>query len=195
MCKDEVQASADIYNSSPPVRWDFGPAGRVMCFHCGWMAGWLAGQATLECGLFCLSERGVGQGENAIDDCSKEERTSRKCSLSPPAPPLPHSHSLSLSLPLSLFLYLFSVCENLHCAEPLSLRPRSPGTTTALSCPVNTHPSSTGRLRLPGPGKHGATAPILIHIAAPAWMVCVCVSALNGKLFLMWHRHTSDAFA
>lgn len=46
---------------------------RVMWFNCGWMAGWLAGQATLECGVFCLPERGVGQGENAIDDCRVEE--------------------------------------------------------------------------------------------------------------------------
>ncbi len=147
-----------------------------MWFNCGWMAGWLAGQATLECGVFCLSERGVGQGENAIDDCREEERTSRKCSLSlslsPRSPTLPLPFSLPLPVSLSLS---FSVCENLHRAEPLSLRPRSPGTTTALSCPVNTHPSSTGRLRLPGQGKHRATAPILIHIAAPAWMVCVCV--------------------
>lgn len=37
------------------------------------MAGWLASEATLECGVFCLSERGVGQGENAIDDCREEE--------------------------------------------------------------------------------------------------------------------------
>lgn len=108
-----------------------------------WMAGWLAGQATLECRVFCLSERGVGQGENAIDDSREKERNSRKCplSLSLPAPPLFHSHSLPLSL--SVFLSLsFSVCENLHRGEPLSRRPRSPGTTTALSCPVNKHPSS-----------------------------------------------------
>lgn len=106
-----------------------------------WMAGWLAGQATLECGIFCLPERGVGQGENAIDDSREKERNSRKCSLSfsPRSPTfkLPFSFSLSVLLSLSL-----SVCENLHHGEPLSRRPRSPGTTTALSCPVNTHPSS-----------------------------------------------------
>lgn len=62
-------------------------------------------------------------------------------SLSLPAPPLFHSHSLSLSLSVLLSLS-FSVCENLHRGEPLSRRPRSPGTTTALSCPVNKHPSS-----------------------------------------------------
>lgn len=65
-----------------------------------WMAGWLAGQATLECRVFCLSERGVGQGENAIDDSREKERNSRKCSLSfsPRSPTfkLPFSFSLSL---------------------------------------------------------------------------------------------------
>lgn len=70
-----------------------------------WMDGWLAGQATLECGVFCLSERGVGQGENAIDDCREEERNSRKCSLSPRSPtlPLPFSFPLSLCPSLSFF--------------------------------------------------------------------------------------------
>ena len=108
------------------------------------MAGWLAGQATLECRVFCLSERGVGRGENAIDDSREKERNSRKCSLSLSlqAPPLFQSHSLSLSLSVLLSLS-FSVCENLRCGEPLSRRPPSPGTTTALSCPVNKHPSST----------------------------------------------------
>lgn len=108
-----------------------------------WMAGWLAGQATLECRVFCLSERGVGQGENAIDDSREKERNSRKCSLSLFLSPLPHSSTPILSLSLSVLLSLsFSVCENLHRGEPLSRRPRSPGTTTALSCPVNKHPSS-----------------------------------------------------
>lgn len=103
----------------------------------GWLAGWLAGQATLECGLFCLSERGVGQGENAIDDCSKEERTSRKCSLSPPAPPLPHSHSLSLSLPLSLFL-CFCICFSSPTGA-FHIKHRHPSTLNCNVTPSLTH--------------------------------------------------------
>lgn len=106
-----------------------------MWFNCGWMAGWLAGQATLECRVFCLSERGVGQGENAIDDCREEEWTSRKCSLSLSLSRLPRSHSLCLSFPIFFFL-----CVRTVTVPSLSLlRPQSPGTTTALSCPVNTH--------------------------------------------------------
>lgn len=137
----------------------------------GWLAGWPVRLHWNAGSFVCLREEWVrGRMPLMIAERKKEPPGSvLSPSLSPPLAPTPIlSPSLSVSLSLS-------VCENLHRAEPLSLRPRSPGTTTALSCPVNTHPSSTGRLRLPGPGKHRATAPILIHIAAPAWMVCVCV--------------------
>lgn len=71
--------------------------------------------------------------------------------------------------PLSFSLsFFFSVCENLHRAEPLSAEASVPRHNRCfVFAPVNTHPSSTGRLCLPGEEKHGATAPILIHIAAP----------------------------
>lgn len=143
------------------------------------MAGWPVRLHWNAGSFVCLREEWV-RGRMPLMIAERKKETPGSV-LSLPAPPLSHSHSLSLSR--SVPLYLSSVCENLHRPEPLSLRPRSPGTTTALSCPMNTHPSSTGRLRLPGPGKHRATAPILIHITAPAWMVCV--SVLNGKLFLM----------
>lgn len=92
-----------------------------------WMAGWLAGQATLECRVFCLSERGVGQGENAIDDSREKERNSRKCSLSLFLSPLPHSSTpiLSLSLSLSFFLCL-SLCVRTFTVASLSLGGRGP---------------------------------------------------------------------
>lgn len=157
-----------------------------MWFNCGWMAGWLAGQATLECRVFCLSERGVGQGENAIDDCREEEWTSRKCSLSlsPDSPALILSVSLSLS-------FFFCVWEPSPCRASLCWG-HSPQAQPLLCLALwtHTHPSSTGCLRLPGPGKHRATAPILIHITAPAWMECLCGHrCLNGELFFVCATH------
>lgn len=136
-----------------------------------WLDGWLVGRSGytgMRWSFVCLREEWVRGRMPLMIAERKNEPPGSVLSLSP----LPHSPTLILSPSLSLFSLSFSVCENLHRAEPLSLRPRSPGTTTALSCLENTHPSSTGRLRLPG--KHRATAPILIHIAAPAWMVCVC---------------------
>lgn len=157
----------------------------------GWLAGWPVRLHWNAGSFVCLREEWVRGRMPLMIAERKNEPPGSALSLFPH----PHSPTLILSPSVSLSLS-FSVCENLHRAEPLSLRPRSPGTTTALSCPVNTHPSSTGRLCLPGPVKHRATAPILIHIAAPAWMVCmcVCVSVLNGNLFFMWHTHWTPQY-
>lgn len=171
------------HSVSPLLRWDSSFSGWVQCGSTGWLVG-RSGYTGMQGLLFAWERSGSG-GECHwwLQRGRKKLQEVFSLSLYPPLPPLSHSHSLSLCLSLSpslsvpLYLFFFSVCENLHRAEPLSLRPRSPGTTTALSCPVNTHPSSTGLLRLPAPGKHRATAPILIHIAAPAWMMCVCVTA------------------
>lgn len=138
-----------------------------------WLDGWLVGRSgyTGMQGLLFVWERSGSGGECHWWLQRGRMNLQEVFSLSL----LPHSHSLCLSI--------FSLCVRTFTVPSLSLlRPRSPGTTTALSCPVNTHPSSTGCLRLPAPEKHRATAPILIHITASAWM-CLSVSELNGKLF------------
>lgn len=106
-------------------------------------------------------------------------------SLSLPTPPL------SFSLSLFPYLFFFCVWEPSPCRASLCWG-HSPQAQPLLCLALwtHTHPSSTGRLRLPGPGKHRATAPILIHITAPAWMECLCKhQCLNGKLFFVCATH------
>lgn len=111
MQMDALQASSGTSNIA---QRDFSPVGRAMRFNCGRMAGWLAGQATLECGVFCLSEREEwvrGRMPLMIAERKKEPPGSvLSLSLIPPPLVLPPTYSptpiLSPSLSLSLYLFL-----------------------------------------------------------------------------------------
>jgi len=103
---------------------------------------------------------------------------------------LPHSPTLILSVPLSFFL-----CVRTFTVPSLSLlRPRSPGTTTALSCPVNTHPSSTGRLLCQGQRNTGPQLLFLpTSLSLHGWRLSLCVCVCLYRCWMVnsfsytWH--------
>lgn len=107
----------------------------------GWLAGWLVRLHWNAGSFVCLREEWVRGRMPLMIAERKNEPPGSVLSLSP----LPHSPTLPLSFSLRLslcpsFSLSFSACENLHRAEPLALGPRSPGTTTALSCPCEHTP-------------------------------------------------------
>lgn len=101
------------------------------------MAGWLAGwpvRLHWNAGSFvCLREEWVRERMPLMIAEKKNEPPGSVLSLSPS----PDSPALILSVSLSLSFFF---CVRTVTVPSLSLlRPQSPGTTTALSCPVNTH--------------------------------------------------------
>lgn len=153
-----------------------------------WLDGWLVGRSGYigMQGLLFVWERS-GSGRECHWWLQRRRMNLQEVfslSLSPDSPALILSVSLSLS-------FFFCVWEPSPCRASLCWG-HSPQAQPLLCLALwtHTHPSSTGCLRLPGPGKHRATAPILIHITAPAWMECLCGhQCLNGELFFVCATH------
>lgn len=102
-----------------------------MWFNCGWLVG-RSGYIGMQGLLFVWERSGSGR------ECHwwlQRRRMNLQEVFSLSLSRLPRSHSLCLSFPIFFFL-----CVRTFTVPSLSLlRPQSPGTTTALSCPVNTH--------------------------------------------------------
>lgn len=141
------------------------------------MAGWLAGwpvRLHWNAGSFvCLREEWVRERMPLMIAEKKNEPPGSVLSLSLPTPPL--------SFSLSLFPYLFfSVCENLHRAEPLSAEATVPRHNHCFVLPCeHTHtPPLLGAYVCQGQGN---TGPLLLFLSTSllllGWSVCVGIGA------------------
>lgn len=139
----------------------------------GWLDGWLVRLHWNAGSFVCLREEWVRERMPLMIAEKKNEPPGSVLSLSR----LPRSHSLCLSFPIFFFL-----CVRTFTVPSLSLlRPQSPGTTTALSCPVNTHTHTPPLLGAYVCQGQGNTGPLLLFLSTSllllGWSVCVGISA------------------